>query len=109
MYYRVLHTTWEKVCNAIEQGERPKTTPQSVEGGLQKQAEKLSYGAFNSNMRHSDNPDEFKEIALQVLQEWEGGPRAGVWTRPAFDGQVIYVDEATGNCWDSEYSAEAQA
>lgn len=78
-------------------------------GGLQAEAEKLSYGAFNPKMKHSEVPSELKEIALQAIEEWEGRPLEPLWIKPGFDGQVIYVDESTGKCWDSEYALEQDA
>lgn len=136
--HRVTHATWEKVARAIGSGERPKHPPQVRPGGLQAEASKLSFGAFSKHMRHSEDGDELKEIALQVVEEWEGGPQGPLWIRPSFDGQVrcgseqadarksevkvidtfysplthamqtIYVDEETGQCWDDEYSAKMQ-
>jgi hypothetical protein len=41
-------------------------------------------------MRHSEVPEELKEIALEVLEEWEGGPQDPLWIRPTFDGHVSH-------------------
>ena len=100
MINRVLHSTWEAISLAVEQGERPKHPPKVVPGGLQREAGNLSFGAFNPKMRHSEDPAELKEIALSVLEEWEGGPKEPLWTRPAYDGLALFIDERTGECSD---------
>ena len=42
-------------------------------------------------MKHSEVPEELKQIALETLEEWEGGPKDPIWIRPAFDGQVSMI------------------
>lgn len=88
MLTRVLHSTWESICEAIESGERPKHPPKVKSGGLQVHSKDLAFGAYSSHMQHSEVPDELKEIALRVLEEWEGGPQDPIWMRPTFDGHV---------------------
>lgn len=48
----------------------------------------MSFGAFNPKMRHSDNGDELIQIALESLEEWEGGPKGPIRMQPCFDGLV---------------------
>lgn len=88
LVFRVLHSTWESICTAVEAGEQPQKAPKVKPGGLQVQSKDLAFGAFSPHMRHSEVPDELKEIALRVLQEWEGGPQDPIWIRPTFDGHV---------------------
>lgn len=107
--HRVLHTTWESIATAIGNGERPQRPPEVQPGGSQKDAANHVFGAFSPNMKHSENPEELKEIALQVLEEWEGGPKEPLWTRPAYDGLTVCVEESTGRVWDDGYLLEAKA
>lgn len=88
------HATWESICQAVEAGERPQSPPEVRPGGLQTESEKLAFGAFSPHMKHSDDPSELKEIALQVLEEWEGGPKEPIWARPTFDGHVSSVSSS---------------
>lgn len=76
------------MCAAVEAGERPRKPPQVKPGGLQVHSQDLAFGAFSPHMHHSDVPEKLKEIALTVLEEWEGGPQAPLWLRPTFDGHV---------------------
>lgn len=95
------HQAWEEVCYAVERRQRPRNPPPVIKrGGTRDKA----YGAYNPAMRHSENVDEFREICLEVMEEWQGGPDSPVWIRPGFDGQTIFVDEITGKAWDDEYS-----
>ena len=72
----------------MESGERPRNPPTTELGGLQVRHKDLAFGAFSPYMRHSEIPSELKEIALEVLEEWEGGPQDPLWIRPTFDGHV---------------------
>lgn len=101
--HRVLHSTWESIAHAIEAGERPQKPPKVQPGGLQRDTANHVFGAFSPSMKHSDVPTELKEIALQVIEEWEGGSQGGLWTRPAYDGLTIGIDEVTGSVWDDGY------
>ena len=105
--HRVLHSTWESISLALEAGQRPRRPPKTQPGGLQKDAANHVFGAFSPTMKHSDVPEELREIALEVVEEWEGGPKGGIWTRPAYDGLTIFVDEATGKVWDDGYLLDA--
>lgn len=86
--HSVEHSTWESVCTAVEQGHRPVKPPHVKPGGLQLHSKDLAFGAFSPHMHHSDVPEQLKEIALSVLEEWEGGPQEPLWLRPTFDGHV---------------------
>lgn len=85
---RALHSTWESICSAVEEGERPRNPPATIPGGLQQKLSNMACGSFGPGFPHSEVPEELKEIALCALEAWEGGPKEPIWLRPTFDGHV---------------------